>query len=307
MSEAEREKIFTDEELREKSVQMLKDESVNWSMLVMIGAQRLAALANMVLERTLTEEEASPQLYRYMVDSARAKARDSGTDLEELLRVMQQFVPPFIQEEMSRLRSQQETQDLIQKRRKTSDCLIGVRDHEGQFRQHLLLILGKSEQVATAIDDLLQLPIAWRYADDLEPLNRKDVVYLNHRASDDFGCRTLPLQDWGSTTENVRDWGKLTQRLPGKHPPRYLVISNLNVAGKFPPPRGKSLASAVKTSVATLSRWLATNDTVIVSGVYFPQQHEPGFEDDLRAYAAKRSNVTVWSLEKSKDLLGADE
>lgn len=286
-----------EDELKQRSLKLLSDQAINWSMIVLMGGLRLTALANMVLKRTLEEEQEASDIYDYMVASARDKARQQ-TDLDELLRVMKEFVPPFLEEEISRLKSAQSTERLMSsKRRKSYDTTIGVHGLENEFKEkQALLLLGSADKVANAIDELLGVPSAWKYTEDQQPVERTEIAYLNHRLSEDFGCRHVPLQDWQGATNDARSWNTFATRLL-QSGMRRMVISNLIVAGKWPPPARKSLASVVKNSISTLSRWLVLRDCTVVAGVYYPQQHDPSFEEELSAYVGKRSNIILWKLD----------
>lgn len=285
-----------EDRLREESLRLLKDESVNWSMLVLMAGMRLSALANMVLKRTLDEEQASKEVHEYIVESAKAKAR-SGTDLTELATFINDFVPPYLQEEISRRASADHTQQLVSaaRRHKKAGCKVAVQDKSGIIKPgEMLVLLGDSEKVANAIDELLGVPQCYRYENDDQPVPREEIVYFNHRLSADHGCRVEPLQTWSCTAESVRTWKKSWVEMQREF--GHLVISNINVAGKFPPPQHRTVASQVKQSISTISRSLMGTPMRVIAGAFRPNS-EPSYKDELDKYISGRKNVTLWNLE----------
>ena len=282
--------------LRDECVKLLKDEAVNWSMIVMIASMRLTALSHMVLKRTLDQEQASSGAYDFIVDSARAKAR-SGTDLKELMTVLNDFVPPFIQEEMSRNESAEKTERLMEaaRRGRKSACKVSVMSQSGTISSgEMLLLMGTSEKVSNAIDELLGVPQSYCFEDGEETVPREEIVYFNHRCSADHGCRVEPLQSWSCSAVDKRTWNKSWVELPQQF--GHLVISNINMAGRFPPPPHRTTASQVKQAISTISRSIMGSSMRVIAGAFVPAP-EPAYTEELIKYAAGRKNVTIWKLE----------
>lgn len=286
-------------QLRDEALRLLKDQNVKWSMLVLMASLRSYALANMVLARTLEEEAASPGIYEYILESAKSRAQEP-MHLGELLSMHQEFVPAFIQEEISRDAEGQATAEkaaAAQARRGGKlVCQVTVGEHRIELLPgSLLVLLGDARQVAEALDKLLDQEQDYCYQGaEPEPVSREEILYLDHRLRKGSLCRRVPMSRWGCAATEKKTWDKLWQALGGNH--NHLVISNLNLAGKFPPPDGKTVASQVKNSISTLSRWLAGRNTRAIAGAYYPQKNEPDYKEQLATYAAGRTNVILHTL-----------
>lgn len=284
------------QQLQEEALKLLKDESINWSMLVMMGGIRLSALANSIIKRTCEEEQVSPGVYEFIIESSRAKAKED-IDLKELYRVIKEFAPALLEEEISRNASETQTQELRVKAISKKNCQITVQGETVRIDPGSMVVLvGSSDRVSEEMDKIITVDNFFTYADD-QPVPREQVLHLNHKIKADRCGLVQPLGVWGGSADNKKTWIKML-RLCGTTTFPNILISNLNVAGSMGSQTNRTVAAMAKRSISMLSRWLSGTTTRVIAGAYYPKKNEPDYADQLTEYAANRQNVQVIVLKE---------
>lgn len=308
--------------LRQEALDLTKDATVCQSLQGLRVGLSLCALSKQILHRVLSEENASPQLFDWLVLAQKVAAAKAGAslDLQGLRDDLQTLARDLVADEISRSTSANNTAEIVSAA-KSKKLLCHVKlptakNESDKLVVHgpgeLLLLIGEANVVNKALLDLVYTDDHYVYADGTSVGGKDMLLFFHHFLPEDnekskdivkVGCA-----NWMHKTTNAKIWRDVVRSsAEGRKFFSFVSSIGLVVPRKHTDlikrsPRKAKTASAIKRpctsikhAITIINNYISSTSERTVAGVFVNLEDEAVIAS-IKKHAEKRTGVRVVEL-----------
>jgi hypothetical protein len=309
--------------LRQEALDLIKDATVCQSLQGLRIGLSLCALSKQVLHRILSDENASPLLFDWLVLAQKVAAAKAGEslDLQGLRDDLQTIARDLVADEISRATSVSNTAEIVSaaKSRKLL-CHVKLptaKNESDRLVVHgpgeLLLLIGEANVVNTALLDLVYTDDHYVYADGTAVAGNDMLLFFHHFLPEDndkskdvvkIGCA-----NWMHKTTTAKAWRDIIR---SSAEGRRKFFSFVSSVGLVVPRKHNELISrsarkvktassirrpctTIKHAITIINNYVASTSERTVAGVFVNADDEAVISS-IKRHAEKRTGVRVVEL-----------